>query len=285
MLEANNRRALHANPVLAQLARKLRLCPSPCSLAYPERGDSKSHPHPRDAQFHQFQHGVFSNRVGRRRKLESSQLFPASFMRSSRRMARVRCSRKFSSMTKNDCTFELGFACGTSLRTAHRRFRRNCTNFPLPPKNAEVVQKLQPIGQPTEGIIVAAVPPSRCGSCTPMMRCLQAGNNRGMLNRRVLIFAQIAPHPGDSFSAHDVVGIDHRFNARDRGHMAADYDLESGESSRTMRHISRTLQNVHDDRGDSHHVILMSGQFFGEGLARGKIQQRCKAQKCSPGSS
>src|SRR5512132_879618 len=36
------------------------------------------------------------------------------------------------------------------------------TNFPLPPKNSEVVQKLQPIGQPTELMIVAAaLPPPR----------------------------------------------------------------------------------------------------------------------------
>ena len=47
---------------------------------------------------------------------------------------------------------------------------KKLTNFPLPPKNAEVVQKLQPMGQPTEGIMVAAVPPLRSGRRIPMMR-------------------------------------------------------------------------------------------------------------------
>ena len=47
---------------------------------------------------------------------------------------------------------------------------RKITIFPLPPKNAEVVQKLHPIGQPTEGMIVAAVCPLFWGAVTPKLR-------------------------------------------------------------------------------------------------------------------
>jgi hypothetical protein len=47
---------------------------------------------------------------------------------------------------------------------------KKLTKFPLPPKKADVVQKLQPMGQPTDGMIVAAVAPLCSGKRTPMMR-------------------------------------------------------------------------------------------------------------------
>jgi hypothetical protein len=34
---------------------------------------------------------------------------------------------------------------------------------------------------------------------------------RWMADRCVLIFSQVPAHPGNTFSAHDVVGVDHRF--------------------------------------------------------------------------
>ena len=40
----------------------------------------------------------------------------------------------------------------------------------MPPKNDDVVQKLQAIGQPTDGISVAAVAPLRVKALNPMMR-------------------------------------------------------------------------------------------------------------------
>ena len=42
--------------------------------------------------------------------------------------------------------------------------------LPLPPKKAEVVQKLQPIGHPTEGIMVAAVSRVLSGTLMPRIR-------------------------------------------------------------------------------------------------------------------
>src|SRR5438132_5519224 len=44
------------------------------------------------------------------------------------------------------------------------------TKRPLPPKKADVVQKLQPIGQPTEGMIVAAGSPPPAGALSPSSR-------------------------------------------------------------------------------------------------------------------
>lgn len=47
---------------------------------------------------------------------------------------------------------------------------RKFTTRPLPPKNAEVVPKVQPIGQPTNGmIVVAGLPPPR-GAVGPIRR-------------------------------------------------------------------------------------------------------------------
>src|ERR1035441_4172791 len=47
---------------------------------------------------------------------------------------------------------------------------RRAWNLALPPKNAEVVQKLQPMGQPTDGMMVAATAPLVCGSFIPRVR-------------------------------------------------------------------------------------------------------------------
>ena len=92
--------------------------------------------------------------------------FCPSFMRSSKRMARSRCSRKFSSMTKKDCTLSsVSICCMTSNSSSP--LSKKLTKFPLPPKKADVVQKLQPMGQPTDGMIVAALAPLRRASGRP----------------------------------------------------------------------------------------------------------------------
>jgi hypothetical protein len=48
-------------------------------------------------------------------------------------------------------------------------------------------------------------------------------------------------HPGDAVAAHEVVGVHHLLDAGNGRDVAADHDLECGDSSRTIRHISRTL--------------------------------------------
>ena len=49
------------------------------------------------------------------------------------------------------------------------------------PKNADVVQKLQPMGQPTDGIRVAAVSPCLWGSVIPRLRVPKPDTARGCL--------------------------------------------------------------------------------------------------------
>ncbi len=80
------------------------------------------------------------------------------------------------------------------------------------------------MGQPTDGMMVAAVPPFRCGRRTPMMRVSQTGNNGGVADRRVLVFSQVAAHPGDAFSAHDVIGINHPLQAGNGSYVSAHHD-------------------------------------------------------------
>jgi hypothetical protein len=101
-------------------------------------------------------------------KTESAQLLRSSFIRSRRRMARSRCSRKFSSITKKECTSNSASILFMTSNSSSPRLKK-LTNFPLSPKDAEVVQKLQPTGQPT-GMIVAAVAPLRSGRLMPMIR-------------------------------------------------------------------------------------------------------------------
>src|ERR1035441_5199985 len=101
-------------------------------------------------------------------KMWNDQLLPAAFMRASKSRARFRCSRKFSSMMKNDFTLREASASSISWNN-YSPVEYRLTIFPLPPKNAEVVQKLQPMGHPTEAMMVAEV--SRLsGIFTPMTR-------------------------------------------------------------------------------------------------------------------
>ena len=97
------------------------------------------------------------------------------------------------------------------------------------------------MGQPTDGMMVAAVPPFRFGRRIPMMRVsspeTMAGWRIGACSsspryRRI----QEIPSPRTMWSASIIAS---------RPGMAATWPpttiVESGESSRTMRHISRTL--------------------------------------------
>src|ERR1017187_6222849 len=91
------------------------------------------------------------------------------FMNPRSSMARRLCSRKFSSIMKNDFTPNLRSISDMTPYNSSpvsQKFR----NLPLPPKSAEVVQKLQPMGQPTDGMMVAATAPLAPGSFIPMVR-------------------------------------------------------------------------------------------------------------------
>ena len=135
---------------------------------------------------------------------------------------------------------------------------KKLTNLPLPPKNAEVVQKLHPMGQPTEGMIVAAVAPLRSGTRIPMMRVRIPETMAGWRIGAPFILAEIAAHPGDAFAAHDVVRVDHLFDAGNGG------DVPTDDNRRIRRKLAdhaahlAHLCHIHDDRGDANDVVLMS---------------------------
>ena len=103
VLESDDGRALHSNAVFAKLARELPDVRRPAACHSWTRGDSKPI-HTQETPSSTSSSMVYFRIALAEAKTESSQLLPASFMRSSKRMARVRCSRKFSSITKNECT-------------------------------------------------------------------------------------------------------------------------------------------------------------------------------------
>ncbi len=70
-------------------------------------------------------------------------------------------------MMKNEFTFRRDSASHIALKSSWP-FSKKFTTFPLPPKNADVVQKLQPIGQPTDGMMVAAGEPPPFGARRPI---------------------------------------------------------------------------------------------------------------------
>ena len=82
----------------------------------------------------------------------------------------------------------------------------------MPPKKAEVVQKLQPMGHPTDGMMVAAVLPLSCGNFIPMVRPPKpetiSGWRMGAVsssprNRRI----QEMPSPHTKWSASTIVAM------------------------------------------------------------------------------
>ena len=97
-----------------------------------------------------------------------------------------------------------------------------------------------------------------------------------MANRRVLVFSEKTPHPGDAFAAHDVIGVDHRFETGDCGHVSAHY--EDRVRRKLPHHPAHfpDLADVDDDAGDPDDVVVVLGQFAGKAVARGKIQHRAR---------
>ena len=111
----------------------------------------------------------------------------------------------------------------------------------MPPKNALVVQKLQPMGQPTDEMMVADVVSAAAGIFTPSTRRSNAEEKSGWWmgastssprNSRI----QAMPSPFTMWSASSMVSTPG---------MAAmcppTTTVVPGESSRTMRHISCAL--------------------------------------------
>jgi len=102
-------------------------------------------------------------------KTYSDQGFWPAFMKPSNSMARRLCRQEILVHHEERFHVQLRF----HLRHDAEEFLAGVVEIQelaLPPKKAEVVQKLQPMGQPTEGMMVAAVRPLSCGRFIPMVR-------------------------------------------------------------------------------------------------------------------
>ena len=210
-------------------------------------------------------------------KTYSAQLLLCSCMRSSSRRARGRLSRKFSSMTKNDCTPRLvlhvlhdveeliaGFVEVVALALAAEERGRG----------AEVAaHRASDRGNDRGGGIARVV-----GHAHAKNAEAEAGENFGMDERRAGIFAEEAAHPGNAFAAHDVVGIEHVFHAGNAGDVAADDD---GGVRRKLAHAAAHLAHlaeVGNDAGDSDDVVLVRGQFALKLVEGREVEQRARSR-------
>ena len=132
------------------------------------------------------------------------------------------------------------------------------------------------MGQPTDGMMVAAVPPFRSGSLQAHDAGAESGNDIGMLNGRVGIFAKIAPHPGNSLAAHDVIGVDHVVEPGRRRHMSANHNHRfRRELAHDAAHLTH-LADIDDDRRNSDDIVFVGLQLAREVFAGGKIQHRAR---------
>ena len=143
-------------------------------------------------------------------------------------------------MTKKVCTLREASSRVITLKRSSP-VSKKFTNLPLPPKKEDVVQKLHPIGQPTDGITVAAVAPSRSGMRTPRMRvskpeiisgCWIGASGSAPRYSRI----QRMPSPRTMWSASSMLATP---GIALTCPPTTIFDL--GDSRRTMRHISATL--------------------------------------------
>ena len=89
---------------------------------------------------------------------------------------------------------------------------------------AEVEQKLQPSGQPTDGMIVAATSPRRSFAVDAQVPRAEARGDHRMAQRPVLVLAQEAAEPAHALAADDVIGVDPLGQVGHVGDVPADDD-------------------------------------------------------------
>ena len=90
---------------------------------------------------------------------------------------------------------------------------------------AEVEQKLQPSGQPTDGISVAATSPGCSRTRDAQVPRADAGEDRRVADGPLGVLAQEAAEPAHALAADDVVGVDPLGQVGHVGDVPADDDL------------------------------------------------------------
>ncbi len=102
----------------------------------------------------------------------------------------------------------------------------------------------------------------------------EPGNDLRMFDWGIHVFAEIAAHPRNSLAAHDVVGVNHAFEARCCRHVAADNDFRIRRKlAHHAAHFAH-LAEVYDDRGNPDNVILVGFEFAGKVFTRREIEHR-----------
>ena len=270
MLQPDNGRAQQLDAVLAEFGGECQSVGA-SSLVYEERGDSSP------IQTQETPSSTSSRMVYWRialaeEKTYSDHALAFGLHQSSSSMARRLCSRKFSSIMKNDFTSQLAFHLPHHVGTVPCRNRRSSDTCPCRRRTPRWCRSCIPSGQPTEGMIVAAVPPSECGILIPSVRASKpetiAGCWIGALTsspRKARI--QAMPSPRTMWSASSMcstpgiaatcppttmVGLRREF-AHDAAHLPHFADID-------------------DDRGDADDVVALAQQFRFKGFAGGKVQ-------------
>jgi hypothetical protein len=147
-------------------------------------------------------------------------------------------------------------------------------NRPLPPNIADVEQKLQPMGQPTDGIRVAAVSLGRAPIFTPRIRLSTAERISGWRIGRAASWPRKARNQAMPFASHDVVRVDPLREAGEVGHVAAHHDgglglVEPDESA----HLGQ-LEEVRDDRADADDVVASGPDLVHEAVEGREVEER-----------
>ena len=205
-------------------------------------------------------------------------------MKPSSSMARRLCSRKFSSIMKNDFTPSLRF----HLRHDAVQFLAGVVEIQVLALAAEKRRRGAEIAahgaahRRNDGRRrIALVARQRHAHGAPA----EPGNDLRMANRRAVVFAQVTPHPGNAVAAHDVVGVDHVFDPRDRRHVPAHHDRGvRRDAPHHAAHLAH-LADVDDDRGDAHDIVMVAPAVPPRKPRASGNRAPWWARRCSAGSS
>ena len=103
---------------------------------------------------------------------------------------------------------------------------------------------------------------------------LQSRNNLRMPDRRMLILAEVAPHPRNALAAHDVVRVNHVLEPGSGRHVPADHDRRTGRKFPYHAAHLAHLAHIHNDRRNSHDVVGVGLELARKILACREIEHR-----------
>ena len=108
------------------------------------------------------------------------------------------------------------------------------------------------------------------------------GGNGRVRDGRIDRLAEERPEPPNALPGHDVIGVDHGVELRERRDVPADDDRRS---RRVLAHEPAHLlhlADVHDDARNAHDVVGVGLELAYETLARGKIEHRGRCRDDAP---